>query len=270
MDLGLQGRRALITGGTAGIGEAIARQLAAEGVAVAINGRSERRARAVIESIIASGGSAVMALGELTTDAGAEAACQAALGALGGVDILVSNVGGVASSRTSSLFDAPPEQWLASYDMNVGAAVRVLQRLAPEMRARGWGRIIHIGSFVGATPSGETPDYAAAKTAIVGLTLSAARALAGTGVTVNTVSPGMIFTRSVAAWFKAIGEREGWGDDLSKSEAWVLDNMLDQSVNRIGRVEDIAAAVAYLASPVADFVSGVNLKVDGGASGSIY
>lgn len=271
MDLALSGRRALVTGSTAGIGEGIARLLAAEGVAVAVNGRSERRGQAVVDSIREAGGKAVLALGDLATDAGANAACEAALQGLGGVDILVSNAAGFAgSSSTSTLFDVPPEDWKTTYDMNVGAAVRMLQRLTPAMKERGWGRIIHIGSLLGATPSGETPDYGVAKTAMVGLTLTAARALAGTGITVNTVSPGTIYTRSVAAWFKAIGAREGWGDDRAKSEAWVLKNVTNQSVGRIGKVEDIAAAVAYLASPLADFVTGVNLKVDGGASHSIY
>ena len=270
MDLALAGRRALVTGSTAGIGEAIARILAAEGAAVAVNGRSERRGRAVVEGIVAAGGSAVLALGDVATDAGADAACAAALDGLGGIDILVTNAAGFAGgSSVSTLFDVPPADWTATFDMNVGAAVRMMQRLVPAMRTRGWGRVIQISSFLGMTPSGETPDYGVAKTAMVGLSMTASRALAGTGVTVNTVSPGMIYTRSVAGWFRAIGAREGWGDDRVRSEAWVLDNVVRQSVSRIGRVEDIANIVTYLASPLADFINGAHFKIDGGASPSV-
>src|SRR3546814_2927370 len=113
----------------------------------------------------------------------------------------------------------------------------MIQRLAPAMREAGWGRLIQIASFLGMTPSGETPDYGTAKTAMVGLSLAVSRALSGSGITVNTVSPGMIYTRSVAGWFKAIGAREGWGDDRARSEAWVLSNVVKQSVPRIGRVD---------------------------------
>jgi NAD(P)-dependent dehydrogenase (short-subunit alcohol dehydrogenase family) len=270
MDLGLKGRRALVTGSTAGIGEAIAKLLAAEGVAVAVNGRSERRGPAVVEAIRAAGGEAVLALGDVASDAGADRACQAAIDGLGGVDILISNAAGRAGSSISRLFDIPPTDWLSTYDKNVGAAVRMLQRLTPAMAERGWGRVIHIGSAVGAQPSGEVPDYAAAKTALIGFTLTASRSLAGTGVTVNIVSPGTIYTRSVAAWFKEIGAREGWGDDEAKSEVWVLNHMHKQDVRRIGRVGDIAAGVAYLASPLADYVTGINLKIDGGSGRAIY
>lgn len=270
MDLKLAGRRALITGSTTGIGESIARILAAEGVAVAINGRSEKRGQGVVDSINAAGGKAVLALGNVATDEGAEIACNAALEGLGGVDIIVNNAAGFAgSSSTSTVFDIPPGDWAVTFDMNVGAAMRTIQRLVPAMKERGWGRAIQIGSFMGMTPSGETPDYGVAKTAIVGLSLTMSRALAGTGVTSNTVSPGMIYTRSVAGWFKSIGAREGWGDDRAQSEAWVLKNVVQQTVSRIGQVEDIANAVTFLCSPLADFVSGINMKVDGGSSRSV-
>lgn len=271
MDLNLTGKRALVTGSTAGIGAGIALTLAREGVSVAVNGRSERRGRAVVEEIQAAGGKAVLALGDVATNEGADATAQVALEALGGIDILINNAAGFAgSSSISTIFEVPPEDWLATYDMNVGAAVRMIQRLAPAMRERGWGRIIQIASGSAMLPSGEIPDYAAGKAAMLNLSLGTAKTLAATGVTVNTISPGMIYTRSVAAWFKQIGAREGWGDDRAKSEAWVIKNISPQLVSRVGRVDDIADAVAYLASPKADFITGTHLRVDGGASPAIH
>ncbi len=270
MDLQLKGKRAIVTGSTAGIGVGIAQSLAREGVRVAINGRSERRGLEVVEQIRAEGGDAVLALGNVATDEGADAAVAATLAAFGGVDILVNNAGGFAGSGSmTTVFDVTPDEWMRTIDMNVGAAIRMIQRLAPAMKEAGWGRIIQITSGIAMTPSGNTPDYAGAKAALVNLNLGTAKSLANTGVTVNAISPGTIFTRSVRAWFKTIGAREGWGDDMAKSEAWVLENQFPQMVPRIGRVEDIGDAVAYLASPRADFIDGVHLRVDGGASQSI-
>jgi len=88
-------------------------------------------------------------------------------------------------------------------------------------------------------------------------------------VTANTVSPGIVLTRSVVRWFKQIGEREGWGDDLAKSEDWLLKHHHPQLVGRIGRVEDIADAVAFLSSGRADYINGANIRTNGGASPSL-
>jgi NAD(P)-dependent dehydrogenase (short-subunit alcohol dehydrogenase family) len=265
MDLQLNGKRALVTGSTAGIGEAIARTLAAEGAMVVVNGRSERRGKAVVEAITAAGGTAILALGDVADDAGADSVCTAAKDAFGAIDIVVNNAAGFAGgSSVASFFGVSPQDWNRTYDMNVGAAVRMMQRLVPAMQEQKWGRIINIGSVGGWLPSGELPDYGVAKTALMGLTASAAKALAGSGVTVNCVLPGIIYTRSVKAWFKAIGEREGWGDDREKSEAFLLKQQ-PQTVHRVGHVDDIATMVTFLASPLSGYINQVNLRVDGGA-----
>jgi NAD(P)-dependent dehydrogenase (short-subunit alcohol dehydrogenase family) len=267
MDMKLSGKRALVTGSTAGIGAGIARTLAGEGVSVVVNGRSERRGRAVVDEILAAGGKAVLALGDVASDEGAEATVKVALEAFGGIDILVNNAAGFAGdSSVSTIFDVPPADWMSTFNMNVGAAVRMIQQLAPGMRERGWGRIIQITSGVAMMPSAQTPDYAAGKAGLLNLSLGTAKALAGTGVTVNAISPGIIYTRSVAAWFKHIGEQQGWGDDRAKSEAWAIKNVSPQLASRIGCVDDIADAVTYLASPRADFITGSHMRVDGGAS----
>lgn len=121
--LGLEGKRALVSGSSSGIGAGVARALAAEGALVVIHGRDEGRARGVVEEVLAAGGKAVFALGDLTTDAGAAKVSETALSAYGGIDILVNNAGGrPAGARPIEWFDIPVADWGATFDMNVVAA----------------------------------------------------------------------------------------------------------------------------------------------------
>jgi 3-oxoacyl-[acyl-carrier protein] reductase len=270
MDLRLTGKKALVTGSTGGIGAEIARVLAQEGAIVAVNGRHERRGKQVVAEINDSGGKAVLALGDVATDEGGDATARVVEAELGHIDILVNNAAGFAgSSSVSTVFTVPPADWGRTCDLNVGPMIRMTQRFVQPMIERGWGRLIHISSLSATMPSGETADYSAAKAAMLNASLSMAKKLANTGVTSNVVSPGMVLTHSLKAWFRAIGEREGWGDDLEKSEAWVLANGSKQLVARIGRVEDIADLVTFVASPRADYINGTNLHVNGGAAVSI-
>jgi 3-oxoacyl-[acyl-carrier protein] reductase len=140
MDLDLKGRRALITGSSSGLGEAIAKMLAREGADVIVHGRDCSRVEAVANTISGAGGRADQALGDLTTDAGADAVCEQAL-ARGPVDILVNNAGYYGSRGWS---DTSEDEWLNAYNANVVSGVRMIKRLVPAMRERGWGRVIQI------------------------------------------------------------------------------------------------------------------------------
>jgi NAD(P)-dependent dehydrogenase (short-subunit alcohol dehydrogenase family) len=194
VDLTLVGRRALVTGSSSGIGTGIAELLADEGVSVVVHGRNEERANAVAARIRSRGGRAGVALGDLSTDDGAAGVAEAALAAFDGIDILVNNAGGTTESPDKSWFALPTQAWVATYESNVMAAVRLIHLLVPAMRERGWGRVINIGTAAGVTPTSGQPDYGPAKAAMLNMSLGLSKALSRTGVTSNTISPGMIRT----------------------------------------------------------------------------
>lgn len=260
MDLKINGRRALVTGATAGLGEAIAIFLAAEGAHVVVHGRDEGRAHKVAEIIRAAGGRADIALGDLASDAGADSVAAAAL-AGGPIDILVNNAG---AYHHLSWTDATPSTWIDTYETNVLSGVRMVQRLVPQMRARGWGRVIQIGGGLAQQPIAMQPDYNASLAARHNLAVSLARELKGSGVTSNVVAPGAILVPTVRQLLTDVAPRFGWGEGWDEIERGAVRDLVPNDVGRLGRPEEIAAAVAYLASPHADYVSGAVLRVDGG------
>ena len=166
---------------------------------------------------------------------------------------------GLADWKTASL-----EDWDASFQQNFFSSLRLIHTILPQLRTQGWGRIINIATGWAMQPSVAMPHYAAAKAAMVNSTVSLARELAGTGVTVNTVSPGPIHTPVLEKVMLEVAAKNGWGNTWSEIEPKVITQAVPLSVNRIGHVDDIANAVAYLASPLADFIDGANLRVDGG------
>lgn len=272
MDLRLAGKRALVTGSSSGIGEAIVKRLAAEGVVVVVHGRNEGRVNAVAEANRAEGGTAEVALGDLTTDAGADVVAAAAL-AGGPLDILVNNAGvfntaGVVGFR--SWTEATATEWAQIYNTNVITGVRIIQRLVPQMRDRHWGRVIQIGGGLAQQPQAGGPSYNATLAARHNLAVSLARELKDTGVTSNVVAPGAILAEAARATLRQLGQAHGWGETWEEIEHNAAQAMAPNDVGRLGRPEEIAAAVAYLASPLADYVSGATIRVDGGTIRSAF
>src|SRR5947209_3259938 len=267
MDLRLAGKRALVTGSSSGIGEAIVKLLAAEGVAVVVHGRDESRADAAAEAIRAKGGEAEVALGDLTTDAGADAVAVAAQ-AFGPIDILVNNAG-VIPRR--SWTETTATDWAQIYNSNVISGVRMIQRLVPQMRERHWGRVIQIGGGLSQQPQASGPHYNATLAARHNLAVSLARELKDTGVTSNVVAPGAILSSEAArTQLTHLAQARGWGGETwEEIEHNATQALAPNDVGRLGRPEEIAAAVAYLASPMADYVSGATLRVDGGTIRSV-
>jgi 3-oxoacyl-[acyl-carrier protein] reductase len=264
MDLRLQGKRALVTGSSIGLGEAIARALAAEGVAVAIHGRQPERTNAVAAEIEAHSGKTAVVLGDLTVEDEAHNVAKSAIEQLGGIDILVNNAGGPGDR----LFweETQIRAWTESYDRNVLAAVRLINHLLPPMRQSGWGRIVNVSSVAGVMPQPTGPEYGASKAAINNLGLSLTKALGASGVTVNTVSPGMIHTPKLERQLRQIATTNGWvanGASWDEIERLFL-KVSQVPLGRIGRVEEVAHAVVFLCSPLASYITGADLRIDGG------
>jgi 3-oxoacyl-[acyl-carrier protein] reductase len=269
MDLGLAGKRALVTGSSSGIGAEIARMLAAEGVKVVVHGRDAARAHSVSSDIEASGGSAKVALGDLTTDDGGAAVIEEASRAFDGIDILVNNVGGSASVTHPTWFDASLKEWAENYRHNALVAVRLIKAFVPGMRERRWGRVIQISSRNAISPHAQFGGYGAAKAALNNLTLSLSKALAGTGVTSNGIMPGLIYTPQLDSWFLETARKQQGSDDPAVGRDYILKNVVHQTVGRLGQPSDIAAAVVFLSSPLTDFMTGTTFRIDGGATPTV-
>lgn len=279
MDLGLDGKRALVTGSNSGIGTGIAKTLAAEGATVVIHGRDNGRCDAVAAEIVAAGGRALAVAGDTATEAGCAAVADAVLGELGGIDILVNNAGGrAASHRTdgqagpmnSAWLDTPWSDWLWTYETNVGAAVRLIQRIVPGMKERGWGRVVNIASAAATQTEPDLAEYQAVKAAMVNMTSSLARTLAHSGITVNTVSPGAILTPAVTKTFTEIARQMGWNtDDWDEIERRFTTELIPIAADHFGRPEDIGRMVALIASPLSGYMTGANYRVDGGQCRSV-
>jgi NAD(P)-dependent dehydrogenase (short-subunit alcohol dehydrogenase family) len=266
MDLRLTGKRALVTGSTSGIGEAIARALAREGVRVVVHGRREAETERVVADIERDGGRAVAVAGDVSTDEGARRIVGGVESA-GGIDILVNNAG-VWDGR--AWLEVAPAEWVSLYETNVVSAVRLVRAFLPTFKSAGWGRFIQLASGVATSPPpGREPHYAATKAALVNLTVGLAKELAGSGVTANAISPGIILTSSIRAYFQSMAEREGWGTDWPAIEKRLAAQVFHNPSGRMGRPEEVANLVAFVASPLADFIQGANLRVDGGYVGSV-
>src|SRR5215469_2130802 len=229
MDLRLAGKRALVTGSSSGIGEAIVKLLAAEGVAVVVHGRDESRANAVAETIRSRGGSAEVALGDLTTDTGADAVAVAALSG-GPVDILVNNAGILPFSSWQEAAATSAQ----TYNTNVISGMRMIQRLVPQMRERHWGRVIQIGGGLAQQPGPAGPNYNATLAARHNLAVSLARELKDTGVTSNIVAPGAVLTEEARARLTQLAPAHRWGGTWEEIEHNATQAMAPNDVGRLG------------------------------------
>jgi 3-oxoacyl-[acyl-carrier protein] reductase len=244
MDLGLKGRVAAITGGTRGIGLAIAELLAEEGAHVAVCARSQIS----VEAVRDKGWFAIPA--DMTREDDANRFMEAIMQKWGRVDILVNNVGG--SLGGGSFTQSTVEQWRAVLDVNVMSTLFASKAAIPHMKKAGWGRIINIASVWG-RESGGGSAYNAAKAAMISMSKSMAQDLAGDGILVNVVAPGSV-------WFADGGWDKRMQVDPAKIEAFVKSDM---PLGRFGKPEEVAAVVALLASDRAGLVTGACWAVDG-------
>ena len=238
----LTGKRALVTGATGGIGGAIAVALHAAGAEVALSGT---RAAPLAERVAALGSRAHALPCDLSDPEAVSALPGQAAEAMGGLDILVNNAGITRDGLFMRMSDA---DWQAVLDVNLTAAFRLCRGALRGMMKARWGRIVTVTSVVGATGNPGQGNYAAAKAGLVGMSKSLAAEVPGRGITVNCVAPGFIATAMT----------EALTDD---QRARILAQV---PAGRMGTPEEIAAAVLYLASPEAAYVTGATLHVNGG------
>jgi 3-oxoacyl-[acyl-carrier protein] reductase len=264
MDLQLEGKRALVTGSSSGIGEAIALRLAAEGCsAVIVHGRDADRTNDVAAAVRAAGATAEVVLSPLTSVAGARELADVVL-AGGPLDILVNNAGGRNTSEPESWDDIDPQAWAETFQLNVFSPAILASRALEGMRERNWGRIIQISSVGSHVPRPDTSDYGASKAALNHTTTSMALAVAGTGITVNTISPGAIGTPALRRGINRMAEARGWTGSPDEIEQQAVANYFPSTAGRLGLPYEVGVAAAFLVSPLASFINGINLHVDGG------
>lgn len=264
MDLKLGGKIALVTGSSKGIGEGIAKGLAREGATVIVHGRNKTSTEEVAHDIVTQGGHAYSVVGDLTNDDDVHKLVDATQALVKPVEILVNNAGG--SGESEDWTTTRPETWASGYDRNVLAAVRVTARLLPNMRAAKWGRIVNISSMAAMMAPAKRPDYGAAKAAMIAMTASLAKEVAKDGITANTVSPGTIHSDRLDEGFRKVAAGQGLASDApwTEIEKIVLPMFAEVPMGRAGTLEEIADAIAFLVSPRASYITGANLRLDGG------
>ena len=249
----LAGRRALVTGGTEGVGAAIVSRLSAAGARVATTARSNRRAGDTPDLYVQA---------DVSTSDGVQAVVRAVLERYGGLDILVHNVGG--SSAPGGGFAAlTDEEWKRELDLNLLAAVRLDRALLPTMLERGSGVIIHVTSIQRVLPLHDaTLGYAAAKAALATYSKGLAKEVGPRGVRVNAVAPG--FTETSAAHRLILRLAEERGVDESTARQRLMDSLGGVPIGRPNRPEEVAELVAFMVSDRAATIHGAEFVIDGG------
>ncbi len=258
MDLGLRGKRALVTGSTAGIGLATARALAAEGAHVTVNGRTEARVRHAVEGIQAEVPGAIA--DGMPHDLGSAEGCQALIDRLPEVDILVNNLGIFEPKPFEEISD---EDWLRFFEVNVLSGIRLARHYVAGMRARNWGRIVFVSSESGVQIPAEMIHYGTTKTAQLAVSRGLAETLAGTGVTVNCVLPGPTASEGVGQFVVDLAAARGV--DAGTVEREFFETARPSSVlKRFATPDEVASMIAYVCSARASATTGAALRVDGG------
>ncbi len=258
MDLQLGGKKALITGSTAGIGFAIAERLAQEGASVVVNGRTQERVDKAIEKIKQGSpdGEVMGAAADLALAEGV----QSVLDAHPEVDILVNNV---------SMFDPKPfgeisdDEWLDFFKLNVMSGVRLSRHYLPQMKERGWGRIVFISSESALHIPEEMIHYGMTKTAEIAVARGLAETTVKTGVTVNSVLPGPTRSEGIEEFISGLAESQGISWEEMEKQFFETERPTSL-LKRFIEIEEVSSLVAYVCSPLASATNGAALRVDGG------
>ena len=251
MDLGLDGRVAIVTGSSYGIGKAIAESLIGEGAKVVL---CARNAKALQETADALGENALAVPADMTKDGDIKNLFERTLDTFGKVDILINNAGG---THLSQLLDLPDEDWQQNIDVNLFSVIRATRLAIPHMREQKWGRVINLSSIFGKQPGAGMIDYNATKAAVISLTKTLADELAADNVLVNAVCPGPVHT---PLWDNAAAMIDP-NDPQRMMDGFAAANI---PLGRFGRADEVASLVTFLASERSSFITGAAYDIDGG------
>jgi 3-oxoacyl-[acyl-carrier protein] reductase len=243
--MSLTGRIALVTGASQGIGRACALKLAAAGAAVAVAARNQEKLNELVGEIAAAGGKAAAFPMDVADEEQIKTACKAALGQFGKIDILINNAG---MTRDQLVMRMKRSDWDSVLNTNLTSAYLCIQQVIGSMLKQRWGRIINVSSIFGQTGQAGQANYAASKAGLIGLTMAIAREVASRNITCNAVAPGFIETAMTSVL----------SDDFKQNALKMI------PLGRVGTPEDVANAVAFLASDEASYITGHVLNINGG------
>jgi 3-oxoacyl-[acyl-carrier protein] reductase len=243
--MNISGRVALVTGASQGIGRSCALKLASTGAAVALAARNPEKLNELVREITGAGGKAAAFTVDVSDEAQIKSACKAAITQFGKIDILVNNAG---IARDQLVIRMKRSDWDAVLSTNLTSAYLCIQQVMGSMLKQRWGRIINIASVFGQIGQAGQANYAASKAGLIGLTMAIAREVGSRAITCNAVAPGLIETAMTA----------GLGDEFKQNAVKQI------PLGRVGSPEDVAHAVAYLASEEASYITGHVLNVNGG------
>jgi 3-oxoacyl-[acyl-carrier protein] reductase len=259
VDLGLQGRTALVTGASQGIGRAVALRLAREGVPVVLCARRESPLRELVEEIEAAGGAVLAVPCDVTDHAAPANVLKQAAERFDRIDILINNAG---LSTPQSFLETSDEDWQSGLEINLLSAVRFTRACLPSMIAERWGRIVNVSSTTAKVVDPYLAIYGAGKAALVNFSKTISTAYAADGVLCNCVLPGITRTDMIEANLASSAERTG------RTREDLMARMLQKAPIPIGRIaepDEIADAIVFLASTNAGWITGVTLSLDGGS-----
>ncbi|WP_341279035.1 SDR family oxidoreductase [Paenibacillus sp. FSL H8-0537] len=255
MDLGMQGKRAIVTGGSKGIGLATALRLAAEGAEVAIVARQEGSLQEAAERIEqATGKRPLIISADVSVEAEVQRAVAEVVQQLGGVDILVNNAG---TSAALPFDKVEPDAWAADLDLKLYAAIHFTRAALPYLRKAGGGAIVNVTAIGGKTPAGSSLPTSVSRAAGLALTKAMSKDLAGDGIRVNAVCIGLIRSDQIERMWKQSASDLSW-------EEFAASPRHDIPLGRIGNPEEAANVIAFLVSEAASFVTGTSVNIDGG------
>jgi 3-oxoacyl-[acyl-carrier protein] reductase len=266
MDYGLDGKSVIVTGASKGIGKAIAAAFVREGANVVLSARSEPELNAAALEMCGSSGQIAAVAGDVASEAHRVALVDAAKQRFGGVHVLVNNAGTIGAF--AGFDDLTLDDWRAVFELNVFAVVALTKLVLPIMRAQRFGRIINISSESGVQPDAAMSHYNASKGALNALTKSLSKAVGADNILVNSVSPAFIKTPLVEKMLEDIAREKGISPAQAEAE-FLRENRPNIVLKRAGTAEESAEPVLFLASEQASFITGANIRVDGGSVATV-